>query len=1040
MVIQNSNTRINQKIHLAVLAALPMLALASLNASAACTGSIATPATAAGAATSISVLCNGTGSSGNLTNGAGTTLVDNTTVAGTSTAPVVGNNVLLQFDGHGRTLNNTGDIINNRVITGTTGSRGRTAVLMGGATLNASEPDPSKNDPGTLLTTNLPATGATTVTLNAAPTTAYVGQTIVVGRYDGDDFANGTTRIITAVDVVNKTVTFADALPADYAGTGTDSVAYKVVSNYGATSTIGGETYNNVINNSGTISSRITAAEIIADKTGSGPFASVSNTASVKGITMSVEGDYLINNNKTGVISVKHDGIGAAYAIEQGGAVEGLVINNSGLISAERTAALTLVNNTATANPTATASIGGNTFSAQTVALVNAINTQEEAEELTLNNSETGIVRATGDYAAAIYMRAGEKTIVNEGLIEYVGNKGFAIGAVSDPGDPRTLELENAETGIIRGDILVTNGNALRYYLLSTEGGLSGLDSRLTINSHVGQSDSEIENEGQIIGNLYFSNGTHVLTNEETGVITGNIDLDQRNTYSASGNGTLLGTKDFTYENAGTYSGNITIRTAANSNATLIPTITGSGAGSTLASPSPDIAGMGNVLTIDATAGAGTVTVAPKTLVTVKAGEYFKVANTLTLTGGATTPVVDSINTPLVNWTISTNASNNLVIGVDTINSATTITGVSAGSAAAIDALINSNASTVGGALQSSTITTAQLNTAGQQLRPEANNASMQATIAAVDHVSALIVNHQEETRVASKENSGISTGESVQGVGVWMQGFGFKGDQNKRNSIDGYTANTGGFAVGADTVVGNGDFRVGGALAYASTGIDGDGATQANRTDIDSYQGTLYGSWNAGAWYLDAALGYGRHQYDTKRFVSLVNASVIGSHDADQYLAKIGGGYPIQLGKVTITPMASLTYVKLDQSSYTEKDHSNSGAALSVASVDSDSFRSGLGAKISAPLSSGKVKTTADARLMWNHEFADTNQDVAARFAGGTSFTTNGMNQSRDSANIGLGINFISENHQNLSVNYDAEVKSGYVGHTGSIKLRIDF
>jgi len=68
---------------------------------------------------------------------------------------------------------------------------------------------------------------------------------------------------------VAKTITFADALPADFAGTAnTDPAGYKVVSNYGVTSIVNGETYNNVINNSGTISSRITAAEINADKTG----------------------------------------------------------------------------------------------------------------------------------------------------------------------------------------------------------------------------------------------------------------------------------------------------------------------------------------------------------------------------------------------------------------------------------------------------------------------------------------------------------------------------------------------------------------------------------------------------------------------------------------------------------------------------------------------------------------------------------------------------------------------------------------------------
>ncbi|MDP1659565.1 MAG: hypothetical protein Q8L73_09490 [Methylotenera sp.] len=375
---KTSHTRINHQLHLAVLAALPMLALASINASAACDGSIASPTTAAGTAISISVRCNGTGTTGNLTNGVGTTLVDSTSVAGTSTAPVVGSNVLLQFDGQGRTLNNTGDIINNRVITGTTGTRARTAVLMGAATLNAGA--------GTVFATtgpetNLPVTGVTTVTLNAAPTAAYVGQTVVFGRYNAaeGDFAAGVTRIITAVDVTAKTITFADALPANFAGTAnTDPIGYKVVSNYGVTSTVGGVAYHNVVNNSGTISSQITAAEINGGKTGAaGAYAAVSNTAAVKGVTMSVEGDYLLNNAKTGVISVKHDGIGAAYAIEQGGAVEGLVVNNKGLISAERTSSLTLVNNVPNANPTARAVIGGNTYAAQTVALVNAINTQE---------------------------------------------------------------------------------------------------------------------------------------------------------------------------------------------------------------------------------------------------------------------------------------------------------------------------------------------------------------------------------------------------------------------------------------------------------------------------------------------------------------------------------------------------------------------------------------------------------------------------------------------------------------------------------------
>jgi outer membrane autotransporter protein len=513
----------------------------------------------------------------------------------------------------------------------------------------------------------------------------------------------------------------------------------------------------------------------------------------------------------------------------------------------------------------------------------------------------------------------------------------------------------------------------------------------------------------------------------------------------------MHGTKEFTFENNGSFNGNVTLTTVGglignytnvygesiakeNSKVTLIPTITGSGADSTLAVPSTNIAGMGDVLTI---AGTGTVTVAPKTLVTVHAGEYFLVANTLTLTGGATLPHIDSENTPLVNWNIATNTGN-LVVGVDSINSASTIAGVSARGGAAIDALMAGN-STVGGALQGLTVA-ADIAKAGEQLRPEANNASTQAAMSAANQVSSVIGMHQDQVRTASNGKSGVSTGEAAQGVGFWMQGFGFKGDQNQRGGVDGYSANTGGFVFGADSAIGNGDLRIGAALAYGSTTIDGQGITTANRTNIDSYQGNVYGSWNAGTWYVDAALGYGQHQYKTKRYVALAGANMSGNHDADQYSAKIGVGYPLAMGNVTLTPLAALSYVHLDQAGYSETDATNSGAALTIGDTKTDSFRSGLGAKVSLPLSTGTVKTALEARAIWNHEFADTNQDIAARFAGGTSFTTNGVSQARDSANLGLGLSMNSANGQTLSVNYDADVRSSYFGQTASVKFRYDF
>jgi len=1040
---KNSHSGANHKLHLAVLAALPLMALASFNASAACT-TVGTTVTCTGAiagylARTVPSLVDTlnltdanpnapTGSNSlvgltvNVNSGASVTknsavqmwaINDNT---GATTTPIY--SIAAMING-ATTLNNSGSITN---LNG--GKANNVSVQLGG-------------DDAKLVNK---AGGVINSTIDAPALSSVIGSS-AAGVY-------GTSQTTLASGVYTTTTTFADGTPT-------------VVN----TATAG---------TAGSVSTLFTV------------------NSAVMGVNTDVHGQFTVENR--GTISANHAGVGKVWGVAASGKSDEMTVENYGTISATRTQAITLTTNSASSLK-GTVTGGGGT---QSLGVGAAVYSEEELALVDIHNHEGATISATGDLNAAIYQRANEVNIINDGTISYtqglVGTLGGVaissneapFGEVSADGTKFQLTmgkttLENTETGVIAGDIQMVDANGLRW-MASRIGGVNVAYDPTSI-SGPGRRDSVIDNSGTITGNIYLGAGNHELTN--SGTLTGNVNVTQKVVYNYGavnslgnypvGSTTLLPSqysvagdeehqydtlasflaanpdKHFVFENSGTFTGNVTVTTATGATITntvieLVPTVTGSGVGSTLTVPSTEIAGMGATLKIydgATTSTANLATIAPKSLVTVHAGEYFKVADSLFGVSGGSTgasilPTVNNENTPLVNWNIATNAAGNLVVGVDSINSASSIAGVSARSGGAIDALMAGN-STLGGALQGLTVA-ADIEKAGQQLRPEANNASMQATMAAVDHVSSVIGTHQNETRTASNGNSGVSTGEAAQGVGFWMQGFGFKGDQSKRDGIDGYTANTGGFVLGGDTLVGNGDFRIGGAVGYAATGIDGDGATSAIRTDIDSYQGSLYGSYNAGAWYVDAALGYGRHQYDTKRYVALAGASVTGSHDANQYLVKIGAGYPMQMGKVTITPMATMTYVKLEQDGYTENDRSNSGAALTLASTQTDSFRSGLGAKISVPLSEGSMKTAVEARAIWNHEFADTNQDIAARFAGGTSFTTAGLNQASDSANLGLGLNLSTANRQNLSVNYDAEVKSDYVGHTASVKFRYDF
>ena len=1073
-------------LNLAVVSAMPFAVVS--NVYAACTGAIPSNNSIIVQATSaITVECAGIGAEGNISNSSTILYHDS------SDQNAAGSNTLIQFDGHGRTLTNSGDIINDRTFASsvTAGAVNRTAILMGAPTVNASGTSTGTawqtTASGTIFTTlggaaTLPSADATTIKVNTTPSASWVGQTIAVGRYDSvqGDFTNGNTRVITAVDTVNKTVTFATPLTSDFAGAGTDPVAYKIVSNYGATVSDG---VNNKIVNSGTIAANINKTEITGNKTGpAGTYASISNTAALKAVTMSVEGDYQIDNS--GTISVKHAGIGAAYAIEQGGAVESLLINNTGTISVERTARLGLntgdITSVLATELKSKAVIDGNKYATQTLAFANAINTQEEAQLITLNNKKSGVLRSTGDYTGTFFSRAAEQLIVNDGLIEHLSGdtqgltqtqidalsndvkygKGYAIGSSSNGNEIRTFNLNN--NGDIHGDIVAANGNPLRYYMLSALGKVAsgvvtladGINERLLINSYNGQLDSTINNTGNIIGNVWLGNGTQILNN--AGTLTGDISVDQRNTYGAtiptgtSANGGVYGTKYFEFENSGEFTGSLTVRTGDGPNGSsgitssiyLTPTITGSGVGSSLDAPSSAVAWLGTTLKIfdgtSATDGsnstANLATVAPKLATTVHAGEYFKIANTFY---GSAMPNVESAS-PLIQWQIAKNIGDNLVLEVDEVKSGVTL-GLAANNAKVLDALMASSGQA--SALVQSLDSVAKIQSATEQLRPEVNGATYQASMNFTDKVFGLVGSRLDEIHLASiAGRTGVATGDETRkadGTGFWMQAFGAKGNQDRRANTDGYSTDAYGFAVGADQLIDD-ETRVGFVGSYGQSRVLSQGDNLGDKTSIDSYQGAIYGSTLLRKIYLNATLGLGYHDYTSNRLV--LDNGIKGSHDAWQYSGKLDAGYPIKLNAVTLVPVASLAYSHLAESGYAE----SGVGALSIGSRDTDSFRSGLGAKALVPLFDNKVSAGLELRALWQHEFADASIDTTARFTeGGASFTTKGIDLERDSANLGASLRLFGVMDgvkQSLNMNYDAEVKSQYINQTASLQARFDF
>lgn len=339
----------------------------------------------------------------------------------------------------------------------------------------------------------------------------------------------------------------------------------------------------------------------------------------------------------------------------------------------------------------------------------------------------------------------------------------------------------------------------------------------------------------------------------------------------------------------------------------------------------------------------------------------------------------------------------------------------------------------------------ADIEKAGAQLRPSANGATTQAALGAVGQAVNTISVRTDSVRAASAETgggTGVSSGEMLRGLGVWGQAFGSTATQDRRLGVDGYSADTYGIAFGADAKVLD-PLRLGLSFAYARTGVDDAGSREGSGQTINSYIGSLYGTYTANRWYVDGALTYGHHTYDGTRVINITGAArqtAKSSYGGNQYGAKAELGVPFAVGSgVTVTPLVGIAYNHLRQDGYTEKD---AAAALTVGSSNTDSIKSSLGVKASSTVAQWREwNVRPNARAIWSHEFNTKAHDQTSAYVdGGSSFTNTGTDAASESFTLGIGLDLASVRNTTLSAKYDAGLSDRYVSHTGSLQARMEF
>lgn len=272
---------------------------------------------------------------------------------------------------------------------------------------------------------------------------------------------------------------------------------------------------------------------------------------------------------------------------------------------------------------------------------------------------------------------------------------------------------------------------------------------------------------------------------------------------------------------------------------------------------------------------------------------------------------------------------------------------------------------------------------------------------------------------------------------GVWVRADGAWGQIDGGQGASGADHRRGGFAAGRDWRL-NDKLTGGVGLGYSDLTVDFDrfGA----RGETAAYEGAAYGRYVQGRWAVEGWGSYARLRNNLRREVSIGAESRMArsTYDGARVAAFAEVSYGFDLAGLTLSPLASLRYGRLDQDGFEERGAG--GVGLVAEGLSLESVQSGLGAQASAAFDGARSSTRLDARAVWLHEHGDDRPVLDAAFAGapGASFASYGVARDRDGVLLGLGVSVAAGSRATLFVDLEAKLSDNETTQAAGAGVRL--
>ncbi|MBN8511999.1 MAG: autotransporter domain-containing protein [Rickettsiales bacterium] len=298
------------------------------------------------------------------------------------------------------------------------------------------------------------------------------------------------------------------------------------------------------------------------------------------------------------------------------------------------------------------------------------------------------------------------------------------------------------------------------------------------------------------------------------------------------------------------------------------------------------------------------------------------------------------------------------------------------------------------------------------------------------------------QTREVAAAETGISAGEESARYGVWATPFYNQTVQKARKGAAGYKGTTFGGSFGFDTRA-NDDLIIGAAVTVANSEMKHKNFKSGDKTKVNSMLFSIYGMQQiTDAWFVNGIATFGTNDVKNreKRVSGLTTYDTVrGNYTSMSFNGEVMFGYGIAMQQVAVTPMVGLRYSRVNDGGYTETG-STTGQNLKVNTKASNKLEAIIGARVSGgTFDVNGMNVTPEVHAFVNQDLIGKTSKPTITLAGAGNLSTKSRKPIKTVFNVGLGV-MANYGMMEYGAGYDADIADKRVGHTGTLKIRVNF